>query len=107
VIDLGMAAEILLMHDPASKGDGKGEITNKMATRGALLVGQDVAARTILMKTFSDLYGARSTTVHTGNASAKFHNQIPEFDRAVQNVVEALLVRGSFPNWKHLTLGGQ
>lgn len=84
----------------------KAEITNKIAARGAWLVGESVGHRLTLFKTFSDLYAARSTTVHTGNASGKIVAQMPDFDAAVLGVVRALLDRGAFPDWKALVLGG-
>jgi hypothetical protein len=44
IIDLGMAAEIALMHSPDG-GDGKSEITNRLSSRGAWLVADNPTDR--------------------------------------------------------------
>ena len=105
IIDLGMAAEIALMHS-TNPGDGKTEITNKLGTRGAWLLGTDAGDRLRVYRLVTDLYSARSTVVHTGVGSAKDASRIPEFDKLASEVALALLDRGQFPDWKSLTLGG-
>jgi hypothetical protein len=106
IIDLGMAAEIALMHSKAGTGDGKAEITNKLANRGAWLLGGDAAERVRLANLFSELYSARSLVVHTGAAKAKLGARMAEFDDLVSRTLLALLERGGFPDWKALVLGG-
>lgn len=106
IIDLGMAAEIVLMHIPNGGGDGKGEITNKISGRAAWLVGTDPTERVRIFKLISELYSARSTVVHTGTANAAFHARIDEFDEIIVRITRTLLNRGEFPDWKNLVLGG-
>ncbi|MFN3674519.1 MAG: hypothetical protein ACK4TC_00970 [Sphingomonas pseudosanguinis] len=106
IIDLGMAAEIALMHVAKGGGDGKGEITNKISHRAAWLLGADVDERARIAKVASDLYAARSIVVHTGSAPQKYVQAISEYDQLIVDVAMALLERGHFPDWKTLTLGG-
>lgn len=105
IIDLGMAAEIALMHSPKGAGDGKSEITNKISTRGAWLLGPDVHTRQSVADTLTALYTARSLVVHTGVAKANVVHRIAEFDDVVRDVLISLLSRGAFPDWKRLVLG--
>ncbi|WP_068084056.1 HEPN domain-containing protein [Novosphingobium rosa] len=106
IIDLGMAAEIALMHSKRGVSDGKSEITNKMANRGAWLIGSTPDERVEVVKQLSDLYSARSVVVHTGEAKAALLPRVADFDRIVAQIVIALLKRGAFPDWKRLVLGG-
>lgn len=106
IIDLGMAAEIALMHTPKGRGDGKAEITNKLANRGAWLVADNPEDRLDVAGLLSDLYAARSIVVHTGQASGKLQTRVADFDAVVARVARALLRRGTFPDWKALVLGG-
>lgn len=106
IIDLGMAAEIALMHNPKGTGDGKSEITNKIASRGAWLLARDASERLSISRTIEELYNARSKVVHTGEASGKLQSRIAEFDATVVRIALALMSRGAFPDWKSLVLGG-
>ena len=106
IIDLGMAAEIALMHAAKGSGEGKCEITNKISHRAAWLFGADVGERARIAKIASDLYAARSIVVHTGSAPEKYASAISEYDQLIVDVAMALLARGRFPDWKTVTLGG-
>lgn len=106
MIDLGMAAEIALMHAPKGSGDGKSEITNKLSNRGAWLIAETPGERLEVGNLLTELYSARSVVVHTGEASAKLQARVAAFDAVVVKIVRALLRRGSFPDWKSLVLGG-
>lgn len=106
IIDLGMAAEIALMHSPKGVSDGKSEVTNKLANRGAWLVAETPDERREVANLLSELYSARSVVVHTGVASGKLQSRIAAFDAIVVKVARALLRRGGFPDWKSLVLGG-
>lgn len=107
IIDLGMAAEIVLMHmRNGGGGDGKGEITNKISSRAAWLVGEEPEERARIFKLIGDLYSARSVVVHTGTANAALQTRIEEFDAIIVRIARALLDRGEFPDWKALVLGG-
>jgi Apea-like HEPN len=106
MIDLGMAAEIALMHTKDNPGNGKAEITNKLGARGAWLLGTNAEDRLKVQALVADLYSARSEVVHTGIASPKYHSRMPEFDKLASDIALALLNKGGFPDWKSLVLGG-
>lgn len=106
IIDLGMAAEIALMHAPnGGANSGTGEITYKISSRAAWMVGgkPDIKAETF--KTISELYSARSRVVHTGEAKSSDQSKIPLFDEVVTRILRALLDLSRFPDWKLLVLG--
>ncbi len=105
ILDLGMAVEIILMHQ-TQKGEGKSEITNKLSNRGAWLVGETPSDRFEVAALLGKLYSARSAVVHTGIAKPDLRTCIPKFDALVSQVIRAVLRRGSFPDWKKLVLGG-
>ncbi len=106
IIDLGMAAEIALMHVPNGQGDGKSEITEKLSNRGAWLIGTSYEDRKLISTTLKKLYSARSTVVHTGKALPDVQGKIQKFDELISRIDQSLLDRGRFPDWKELVLGG-
>ena len=106
LIDLGMAAEIALMHSPSGSGDGKAEITNKISTRAAWLLGANSKERLEISKMIRLLYTSRSVVVHTGRAKATIVKEIDGLDELVTRMLRAILDRGSFPDWTALVLGG-
>lgn len=105
MLDLGIADEIALMHS-RDKGDGKSEITFKFSTRAAWLIGANPEDRAAIFAIAAALYGGRSSVAHTGQVPTNLLPQLAEFDDLVSRVIQALLQRGSFPNWKALVLGG-
>jgi hypothetical protein len=102
-LDLGIAAEILLMH---GTGSSNTEIKNKLALRSAWLLGKDVEQRMAISQRAKALYDARSKVAHSGMLPH------PErFDRAtgddfVASVSRAILRAGQFPDWEVLCVGG-
>lgn len=102
VIDLGMAAEIALMHDMSPSNT---EISNKISSRAAWLLGSEPDDRAAIFRDMRELYNARSTAVHSGKLSAKSRLDIESADRLVSRALLAILGRGSFPDWNTLTLG--
>lgn len=103
-LDLGMAAEIVLMHD---LGSSNTEITHKIGSRAAWLLGQDVQERAAIFDEMKHLYKARSEAVHSGVFSPKAKVDLDLADQLVVRVVHAILERGSFPDWASLTMGGE
>lgn len=104
VIDLGMAAEIALMHDMSPSNT---EISHKISSRAAWLLGSEPSDRAAIFNGMRELYNARSTAVHSGKLSAKSRLEIESADRLVSRALLAILEHGSFPNWNALTLGLQ
>ncbi len=102
-LDLGMAAEIVLMHD---LGTSNTEITYKIGSRAAWLLGEDTNKRATIFDEMKHLYKARSDAVHSGVLSPKSKVDLDVADQLVVRVVRAVLERGSFPDWASLTMGG-
>src|SRR3546814_15004749 len=102
-LELGIAAEIALMHahSPANT-----EITQKIGGRAAWLLGRDPAEREAVFVDMKKLYQARSQAVHSGALSSKSTVDLDAADRLVAGAVSAILERGGFPDWNNLTMGG-
>lgn len=101
-LDLGMAAEIVLMHD---QGTSNTEITFKIASRAAWLLGADAAERAAIFEQIKHLYQARSQAVHSGVLSSQSKVDLDVADQLVARVARAILERGGFPDWLALTMG--
>ncbi len=102
-LELGIAAEIALMHDHSPANT---EITHKIGTRAAWLLGQDVADRETIFADMKKLYQARSQAVHSGTLSSRIAVDLDAADGLVARALLAILERGAFPDWTRLTLGG-
>lgn len=102
-LDLGMAAEIVLMHDQSPSNT---EITYKIASRAAWLLGEDADQRAEIFEHMKQLYAARSTAVHSGILPSKSRIDLDAADELVGRVIRALLERGRFPDWMSITMGG-
>lgn len=102
-LDLGMAAEIVLMHD---QGGSNTEITQKIGTRAAWLLGEDAEDRAHIFGQIRQLYAARSTAVHSGSLGSNSKVDLDAADALVARVILAILQRGTFPDWMRLILGG-
>lgn len=103
-LELGMAAEIALMHDNSAANT---EIGHKISSRAAWLLGSDPADRETIFANMKKLYEARSKAVHSGSLPAKSSIKLDDANELVRRILVALLERGEFPNWKNLTLGGE
>ena len=102
-LDLGMAAELVLMHDP---GRSNAEITYKVSSRGAWLLGEDVDQRVVLFDRMKALYRARSKAAHGGELSHDLALGLGDSDALVTALLRKIIVRRGLPDWKQLTLGG-
>lgn len=101
-LDLGIAAEIILMHDA---GGGNAEITYKISSRAAWLVEAETDRRVAAFELMRDLYTARSKAVHTGKFPSKNPVDLDEADQLVSRIIRTIATRGAFPDWKRLALG--
>ena len=101
-LDLGIAAEIILMHDA---GGGNAEITYKISSRAAWLVEAETDRRIAAFDLMRDLYTARSKAVHTGKFPHKNPVDLDEADQLVSRIIRTIATRGDFPDWKRLALG--
>lgn len=102
-LDLGMAAEIVLMHDQSRSNT---EITHKIASRAAWLLGSDAGERAEIFAEMKQLYAARSSAVHAGVLPSNSRVDLDIADALVSRAIRAILERGRFPDWMSLTLGG-
>jgi len=102
-LDLGMAAEIVLMHDHSSANT---EIAHKIGSRAAWLLGNDPETRATIFAEMKALYHARSTAVHSGALSRKSTIDLDAADRLVTAAFIAILERGRYPDWASLVMGG-
>jgi len=102
-LDLGMAAEIVLMHDHSPANT---EIVHKIGSRAAWLLGRDPETRAAIFAEMKALYQARSQAVHSGVLSSKSRIDLDAADRLVTSAFNAILERGRFPDWSSLVMGG-
>jgi hypothetical protein len=110
MIDLGTALEIVLMHNEKSSG----EITNKVATRAAWLIGRSGEERLEAFRAARGLYSERSKAVHTGQLKSAKPPTFPgddsayvAYDKLCADVIFAVADRGAWPDWNRLVLGAE
>lgn len=103
-LELGIAAEIALMYDNSPTNS---EITHKISTRAAWLLGKNPTERIQIMDQVKHLYQARSQAVHSGTLSKKLKVDLDAADQLVGKVLAAIVAREEFPDWKTLTFGGE
>ena len=82
------------------------EIAHKIGGRAAWLLGHEPAERANIFTEMKLLYQARSEAVHSGVLSAKSKVNLEAGDKLVTRTLTAILVRGRFPNWASLMMGG-
>lgn len=70
-LDLGMALEIALMHENGNSGGGSGEITYKLSSRAAWLLGKNPEERTQVFEKAKKIYGHRSAQLIAGGSRTK------------------------------------
>lgn len=99
-----MAAEIALMLDNSPSNT---EITYKIGSRAAWLLGEDAAERATIFEQMKHLYKARSDAVHSGKLSSRSKVDLAAADRLVARALVAIASRGRFPDWNDLTMGGE
>lgn len=102
-LDLGMAAEIVLMHDHSPANT---EIAHKIGSRAAWLLGRNPEERAAIFSDMKVLYQARSQAVHSGVLSTKLRIDLDASDRLITRVFNAIIQRGHFPDWSVLVMGG-
>ena len=106
IFDVAVSLEVMF-------GLGGGELTYKLATRCAWLLGKDDAGRAETFDAVSGFYKTRSRIIHgSGSSKMQSREHQHEVKRAArqgfeiaQKVFIALLNRGIFPDWKKLSLG--
>jgi hypothetical protein len=106
-IDIGTCLEILLMQG----ADDNTEITFKLASRAAWLIGQDAETRLIIFKRAQELYKLRSQAVHSGKfkrarggIEEEVAKELKLYDELCVRIIFKMLSCG-VPNWVELVLG--
>jgi len=102
-LDLGMAAEIVLMHDHSPANT---EIAHKLSSRAAWLLGRNPEERAVIFADMKALYEARSQAVHSGVLSRKSKIDLDMSDHLVTRAFNVIIERGDFPDWSTLVMGG-
>lgn len=102
-LELGIAAEIALMHGGSSSNT---EVTHKMSSRAAWLLGRDPEERASVFGQCKALYHARSKAVHEGLLPKRSTIDLAQADAFVTRTLNAIAERGRFPKWSTLTMGG-
>jgi hypothetical protein len=111
VTDLGIALESALMYAPSANLNDNNEISYKLGTRAAWLMGIDPANRLAIFKQIRRLYGFRSQAAHSGKVKVTATNWQAIDDEIEQGItlgrsmVVALMKRGGWPNWDNLVMG--
>ena len=105
-IDLGIALEGLFLRD---LGPERGELGFRLRARAARFLGEDTDSRRRLERLFKDLYGCRSTAVHTGLLHGTYHGQDAKalLDSGFRETAAAIvkLIEKGEPDWDEVLLG--
>jgi hypothetical protein len=101
-LDLGIAAEIILLHNI----DSPSELKYRFALRGAYLTGIDFESRKRSFDVLRRLYDARSNAAHKGTIKRSVESEVAEFDAACTDVIRSVLAMQTFPDWDKLILCG-
>jgi hypothetical protein len=102
-LELGMSAEIALMYGQDASNT---EITYKIGSRAAWLLGEDPETRAGVFAGMKALYSARSEAVHAGVLKRGAAVDLEASDRLVARILTALAQHDDFPDWQTLVLGG-
>ncbi len=101
-IDLGIALEVILLHNigPTERG----ELRYRSSIRGAMFAGGDKQDRLNTFKLLKDAYDLRSKAVHAGALTPKKNKPPPMeiLERAgsiYARIAREIIERGSFPDW--------
>ena len=100
-LDLGIASEIILMHEV----DKSSELSYRFSLQGAYLLGTDGRDRLAKFHSFKALYKARSQAAHTGTLKMEMQSRLIEFDLLCSAAIRAVVEAQDFPNWQCVTLG--
>lgn len=98
-IDLGIALEVLLLHNLPP--NDRGELTYRLSLRGSGILGGTDTERAENFRTLKDAYRLRSLAVHSGALDRKDERTRGTLDKAAQlcsRITCMLIKRGSFPD---------
>ena len=98
VIDIGIALEVILLHDQKESG----ELSYRLALRGARFLGTTKVERIANFKLLRRTYKLRSNAVHNGRADGNAENQdtVTSALEMLFLIVEKILSLNKFPDWE-------
>jgi hypothetical protein len=104
-IELGIALEALLLND---LDDDRGELTFRLRTRGARLLGETFEERVLTSRILRDVYKLRSIAVHTGTipadaVSTPIGEVLQSGCELAARAIERMMEGGS-PDWERIML---
>lgn len=102
-IDIGIALEALFLSD----NPGRSELSYRLRLRAAWFLGENVERRVAIEKDLRNIYGLRSSAVHSGNIESNSDTRELK-NKAQDYCVDSLLKvidEGQFPVWNQLVLG--
>lgn len=109
-LDMGMALEVLLMHQGKGSDGSNSEIRYKLASRAAWMLGEDLEGRLSYFDKVSSLYSDRSSAVHKGRLDTKDFLKLlarqNDHGDVIRRVFWKIGENGHFPDWKRLVLNG-
>ena len=99
-IDLGIALEMLLLHESE-----RGELKYRFSVHGAMLLGGNKAERMATYKLLQNVYDLRSSAVHRGilktrSSSGSPHAVLNAATAIGQRIGKKLIRLGAFPDWE-------
>jgi hypothetical protein len=103
-IDLGIALEALLLHEPGYQG----ELTFRLSLRGAWLGGGDPRERAEVQKLLAEVYDLRSRAVHTGKVerTEKNYAKIESGAALCKRLIRKMIEADGRIKWTSLLVGG-
>jgi hypothetical protein len=101
-IDLGIATEMIFLHDQ----NDQGELRFRTALRAAWFLGDDRVSRRAVFDCIRKAYDARSAAVHTGKLGGQgLIENLPRADVYCADAMRRLLDAGGFPkDWNSVVL---
>ena len=103
ILDLGIVLEMLLLND-----QDQGEMSYRLALRGAYLLGASPTDRSCLYAILRRLYKLRSKVAHTGQLKGKMSSsateEIDKYFEIVEHVCSHIILSG-WPKWDALIMG--
>ena len=117
-IELGVSLEAILLSGKDEDGVG-GEITFRLASRGAWLLGESMEERKKIFNTLKSAYRLRSKAAHEGTIASKtkgvnrgqerMHTKylIEDACKLCSEAILKIIVDGDFPDWTDTVLGGE
>lgn len=114
VLDLGIALEMLLLHQEHGKQELPGQLTLHFRLRGAWLIGSSTEERRSLFRALGKIYSLRSQMAHNGSSDELARMSYEDRRKMIEGhisigerITQRLIISG-FPNdWSSLILGGE